>query len=153
MPLSTQILQTGRLTSPQQLRSDHRPIRPSSPKPQRPRHRLARRKDLPPNVRIPPSSPPHPNPDLPALTLSLLYLYSAVEINTGLICGCMPVLKPFFRHLLYKTPPDRSPRLSDARFGAVWMGKWPDDQTRGNYRNWIELEHGSDKNLVHVIVD
>lgn len=81
------------------------------------------------------------------------FLLTAVEINTGLICGCMPVLKPFFRHILYKTPPDRSPRLSDARFGAVWMGKWPDDQTRGNYRNWIELEHGSDKKLVHVIVD
>ncbi|KAL9075663.1 MAG: hypothetical protein Q9161_001415 [Pseudevernia consocians] len=67
---------------------------------------------------------------------------SVVEINTGLICGCMPVLKPFFRHILSKPQPDQSQQRFHTRASSIWMGKNPDDQTRFNYRNFIELERG-----------
>ena len=71
-----------------------------------------------------------------------LRYFSVVEINTGLICGCTPVLKPFFRHVLSKRTTRRSRQLEDSQASSIWMGKYPDDESHANYRNFIELERG-----------
>lgn len=82
-------------------------------------------------------------------------LPSVVEVNTGLICGCMPVMKPFFRHVFSKTPPRGPQRYYASRTasgGSIWMGKVADDRARSNYRDFIELEHDgsfSDRVVVH----
>lgn len=81
------------------------------------------------------------------------FLLTVVEINTGLICGCMPVMKPFFRHIVSTPLPNQPQQPFYVRSGSIWMGKYPDDLTRCNYRNFIELESGksnSDRNSVHV---
>lgn len=101
------------------------------------------RKDISLNVRSPHSFP----------HVTTLILYSVVEINTGLICGCMPVMKPFFRHIVSTPLPNQPQQPFYVRSGSIWMGKYPDDLTRCNYRNFIELESGksnSDRNSVHV---
>lgn len=152
-----QTLQARILTSSQQLRGNNRTLRPLSPESQRPRHRLARRKDLSPHVTIPPSFPSLTHPFQRVLTLH----HSVVEINTGLICGCMPVLKPFFRHILRKPQQSnqsqtQSQRHFDSRSGSIWMGQYPDSQSRYNYRNFIELgegKSGSDHASVHEVID
>lgn len=95
---------------------------------------MAGREDLSPNVRSLLSLP---------RILSLIH-YSVVEINTGLICGCTPVLKAFFRHILSKKLSDQPQQQQICvRPGSIWMGKHPDDRTRCNYREFIELEGGN----------
>lgn len=88
--------------------------------------------------------------------LSRLIRYSVVEINTGLICGCMPVMKPFFKRIVSKPRPHQTQQPFYVRSNSIWMGKCPDDLTRCNYRNFIELEGGksnSDGSSVHAITE
>ena len=104
------------------------------------------RKDLPLDVKS----------CLPPPTHSALTVSSVVEINTGLICGCMPVLKPFLRHVFVKAQRDQSQQRLSTRPGSIWIGKYSDDQSRRNYRDFIELERGKGSNgktSIHEIVD
>lgn len=73
---------------------------------------------------------------------SILIPPSVVEINTGLICGCTPILKPFFRHVLSRRPKNPPQRMHFTKTGSVWVGKDPEDETRWNYRCIVELERG-----------
>ncbi len=79
-----------------------------------------------------------------------LILRSVVEINTGLICGCTPVLKPFFARIFPKTSKNHS---HNTQASLIWMGKDPDDQSQSNYRNFIELERGRNGSGDMIVID
>ena len=101
-------------------------------------------KDIPLDVR----------PPLYLFSRRILTFNSVVEINTGLICSCTPVLKPFFKRVFAKTRPDPYEKPADSLASSIWMGKNPDDQSHGNYRNIIELERGksiSHEDFVHEV--
>ena len=86
----------------------------------------------------------------------MLIACSVVEINTGLICGCTPAMKPFLRYLLSKSPLKPPQQHSDTESSTIWMGKHPDDQSHSNYRNYIELEcskYSSEGVTVQVVMD
>lgn len=86
----------------------------------------------------------------PAWDDARTFLLTGIEISTGLICGCMPILKPFFRHVFLSQPPRINNRQSqqrlvmETRVSSVWMGKFPDDRSRCNYREFIEMDDGKE---------
>ncbi|MCJ1458275.1 hypothetical protein MMC28_008646 [Mycoblastus sanguinarius] len=80
------------------------------------------------------------------------FLFTVVEINTGLICSCTPLLRPFVRYILSKPLSNWSQQRSDTRSSSIWMGKHPDDQTQSNYRNYIELERPRKKPVMEALV-
>ena len=49
--------------------------------------------------------------------VSKILLWSIVEINTGLICACVPTLKPFFREVVARNLVAKS-----------WLNKWKFDE-------------------------
>ena len=78
------------------------------------------------------------------------FLWSIIEVHTGLICACVPVLKPLFRHVL--------PTRRDAKGERRWpfLGKrrkmmglsgetLNDEDRRHSHGAYIELEHGKGK--------
>lgn len=52
-----------------------------------------------------------------------LWIWAAVEVNLGVICGCVPALRP----LIYKVAPGRRTAVGEGTTGATakWSnGKW-----------------------------
>lgn len=80
------------------------------------------------------------------------FLWSILEVNTGLICGCVPVLNSFFKRVLPKNWLDRT--LS--HFKTKSSRSWGTDGTENNkvsQKAFVELERGesdSGKNLVRL---
>ena len=67
-------------------------------------------------------------------------LWSIIEINTGLVCACVPVLKPFFRQIVPKAVTDRSWPFGKRKFS--WTGDVLKDEGKHTYRSYLELEDG-----------
>lgn len=81
-------------------------------------------------------------PDRPWIAAET-FLWSIIEVNTGLICACVPVLKPFFRHLVPKRVIDRSwpfGKRKVSRSGDTLNGR-----RMHSHQSYIELEHGRGK--------
>lgn len=67
------------------------------------------------------------------------FLWSIIEVNTGLICACVPVLKPLFRHVVPKSLVDAS--WSFGKRKVSWSGATLKDDRPHKRRSYIELEH------------
>ena len=67
------------------------------------------------------------------------FIWSIIEVNTGLICTCVPVLKPFFRQI--KAITDRP-----WPFGKLKFKRTKDvlkDEGEHTHRSYIEMEQGN----------
>ena len=75
--------------------------------------------------------------------LSKVLLWSIIEINTGLICACVPTLKPFFREVVAKNLVAKS-----------WPSKWKFEDALGfvrkqdgvkiqDHTKWKATTHGT----------
>ena len=75
------------------------------------------------------------------------FLWSIIEVNTGLICACVPVLKPLFRHVVPKGGGAKERRRWP--FGRKgkggWSGETLNEGRRRSHQLYIELEHGKGK--------
>ena len=67
--------------------------------------------------------------------------WSIIEINTGLICACVPVLKPFFSQFIPKAVTDRMWPFRERRLS--WFGDLLNDEGKHTHRSHIDLEHGN----------
>ena len=67
------------------------------------------------------------------------FLWSIIEVNTGLICACVPVLKPFFRQIVPKAATDRSWPFGKRKFS--WTGEVLKDEGKHTHRSQIEMDH------------
>ena len=68
------------------------------------------------------------------------FLWSIIEVNTGLICACVPVLKPFFRLIVPKAVTDRSWPFGRRKF--IWTEDVLKDEGKHTHQSHLELEHG-----------
>ena len=73
---------------------------------------------------------------------NLVCLASVIEVNTGLILTCLPVLKPFFRKVVIKTLTDNS--WSFGRGQVSWTGDTlrgnDDEGTALNHKGWYDVD-------------
>ena len=65
--------------------------------------------------------------------------WSTIEINTGLICACLPVLKPFFSQIIPKAVTDRMWPYRERRLS--WFGDLRKDEGKQTHRSHMDLEH------------
>ena len=70
------------------------------------------------------------------------FIWSIIEINTGLICACVPVLKPFFREIVLKAVMVRSWAFGKRK--SKWFGYMLRDEGAHTHRSYVELEHGKE---------
>lgn len=70
------------------------------------------------------------------------FIWSIIEINTGLICACVPVLKPFCRELVLKTIMVRSWPVGKRR--SKWTGDMLRNEGEHTHRPYLELENGKE---------
>ncbi|KAF6235788.1 hypothetical protein HO173_005983 [Letharia columbiana] len=68
------------------------------------------------------------------------FLWSIIEVNTGLICACVPVLKPFFKHVVPKSVTDRSWSFGWGKVSPT--GDALEDERKYSDRLWDDLERG-----------
>ena len=68
------------------------------------------------------------------------FLWSIIEVNTGLICACVPVLKPLFGHVVLKSLTDRSWSFGMRKISRSGGALKGDEEY--SHRRYIELEQG-----------
>ena len=69
------------------------------------------------------------------------FLWSIIEVNSGLICACVPILKPFFRQIVPKSVTDQSWPLGKCRFSLT--RDVLKDEEQYTHRWIIETKHGN----------
>ena len=77
---------------------------------------------------------------------------SILEVNTGLICGCVPVLNSFFNQVLPKNWLDKTLSQFKTKSGKSW-GTDDTGNNKVSQKVFVELERGesdSGKNLVRL---
>ena len=73
---------------------------------------------------------------------------SIIEVNTGLICSCLPVLKPFFRRAVSKTLSDRSWSFNKGKVswtGDTLQGDGDGEEEKNAFdqKAYLEVESGT----------
>lgn len=71
------------------------------------------------------------------------FLWSVIEVNTGLMCGCIPVLKPFFLWVIPKDLTEKS--WSFGRSKNSWNSETLRGDIHSNHDSYIELERGKER--------